>query len=39
MRSTGIIVSAHNSLCLSPIYYFASEELKQKYLTKLTTGE
>ncbi|HQL83938.1 MAG TPA: acyl-CoA dehydrogenase family protein, partial [Spirochaetota bacterium] len=37
--ATGTIVSAHNSLCLSPIYYFASEELKQKYLTKLTTGE
>ncbi|HPL17316.1 MAG TPA: acyl-CoA dehydrogenase family protein, partial [Spirochaetota bacterium] len=37
--SAGVIVSAHNSLCLSPIYYFASEELKQKYLTRLTTGE
>ncbi len=37
--SAGVIVSAHNSLCLSPINYFASEELKQKYLSKLTTGE
>jgi butyryl-CoA dehydrogenase len=37
--SAGVIVSAHNSLCLSPIYYFGSEEIKQKYLTKLTTGE
>jgi alkylation response protein AidB-like acyl-CoA dehydrogenase len=37
--SAGVIVSAHNSLCLSPINYFASEELKQKYLTRLTTGE
>ena len=37
--ATGTIVSAHNSLCLSPIYYFGSEEIKKKYLTKLTTGE
>jgi butyryl-CoA dehydrogenase len=37
--STGVIVSAHNSLCLSPIYYFGTDEQKKKYLTKLTTGE
>ena len=37
--STGVIVSAHNSLCLSPIYYFGTEEQKKKYLTRLTTGE
>jgi len=37
--STGVIVSAHNSLCLSPIYYFGTEEQKKKYLPKLTTGE
>jgi len=37
--STGVIVSAHNSLCLSPIYYFGTEEQKKKYLSKLTTGE
>jgi butyryl-CoA dehydrogenase len=37
--STGIVVSAHNSLCLSPIYYFGTEEQKKKFLTKLTTGE
>jgi len=37
--ATGTIVSAHNSLCLSPIYYFGSEEIKKKYLPKLTTGE
>ncbi len=37
--STGVIVSAHNSLCLSPIYYFGTEEQKNKYLSKLTTGE
>lgn len=37
--ATGTIVSAHNSLCLSPIYYFGSAELKKKYLPRLTTGE
>ena len=37
--STGVIVSAHNSLCLSPIYYFGTDEHKKKILSKLTTGE
>lgn len=37
--STGVICSAHNSLCLSPIYYFGTEEQKMKYLPKLCTGE
>ncbi|OHD65323.1 MAG: acyl-CoA dehydrogenase [Spirochaetes bacterium RBG_13_51_14] len=37
--STGVIVSAHNSLCLSPIYYFGSEQQKKTYLSRLTTGE
>lgn len=37
--SAGIIVSAHNSLCLSPIYYFGTEDQKKKFLSKLTTGE
>ncbi|MCP4133293.1 MAG: acyl-CoA dehydrogenase [bacterium] len=37
--STGVIVSAHNSLCLSPIYYFGTDAQKEKYLSKLTTGE
>jgi butyryl-CoA dehydrogenase len=37
--ATGTIVSAHNSLCLSPIQHFGSEEQKKKYLSKLTTGE
>ena len=37
--STGVIVSAHNSLCLSPVYYFGTEEQKKKYVSKLTTGE
>ncbi len=37
--SSGVIVSAHNSLCLSPIYYFGTDEQKKKYLPKLCTGE
>ena len=37
--SSGVAVSAHNSLCLSPIFYFGTEEQKKKYLTKLCTGE
>jgi len=37
--SSGVIVSAHNSLCLSPIYYFGTEEQKKKYLPKLCSGE
>jgi butyryl-CoA dehydrogenase len=37
--STGVIVSAHNSLCLSPLYYFGTEDQKEKYVSRLTTGE
>ena len=37
--TTGVIISAHTSLCASPIYAFGTEEQKQKYLTKLNTGE
>jgi alkylation response protein AidB-like acyl-CoA dehydrogenase len=37
--SVGIIVAAHTSLCSNHIYKAGSEEQKQKYLTKLTTGE
>ncbi len=37
--STSIIVSAHNSLCISPILYFGTEEQKKTYLPKLATGE
>lgn len=37
--TTGVIVSAHTSLCASPIYLFGSEEQKQKYLTPLAKGE
>lgn len=37
--TTGVIVSAHTSLCCTPIYQFGSEEQKQKYLPKLCSGE
>lgn len=36
--STGIIVSAHNSLCCSPIVEFGTEEQKKKYLPGLSNG-
>ncbi len=37
--SIGLSVAAHNSLCTGHIYNFGTEEQKQKYLTKLATGE
>ncbi|MCG8483496.1 MAG: acyl-CoA dehydrogenase [Clostridia bacterium] len=37
--STGVICSAHTSLCGIPIYLFGTEEQKQKYLTPLAKGE
>ncbi|MCM0649566.1 acyl-CoA dehydrogenase [Clostridium swellfunianum] len=37
--STGIILSAHTSLGMSPIYQFGTEEQKKKYLPKLASGE
>jgi len=37
--STGIIVSAHTSLCAEPIYTFGSEAQKMKYLVPLAKGE
>ena len=37
--SVGIILAAHTSLCSNHIYKAGTEEQKQKYLTKLTTGE
>src|SRR4051812_36085341 len=37
--SVGIIVAAHTSLCSNHIYKAGSPEQKQKYLTKLTSGE
>lgn len=37
--STGVIVSAHTSLCVNPIYQFGTEEQKQKYLVPLASGK
>ncbi len=37
--STGVIMSAHTSLCSWPIATFGSENQKVKYLTSLATGE
>jgi len=37
--SVGIIVAAHTSLCSNHIYKAGTEEQKQKYLTKLSSGE
>ncbi len=37
--TTGLIVSAHTSLCVVPILEFGNEEQKRRYLPKLTSGE
>ena len=37
--STGVIVSAHTSLCADAINKFGNEEQKEKYLTPLASGE
>jgi alkylation response protein AidB-like acyl-CoA dehydrogenase len=37
--SVGIIVAAHTSLCSNHIYKAGCNEQKEKYLSKLTTGE
>ena len=37
--TTGVVVSAHTSLCCAPIYEFGTEEQKKKYLPKLCSGE
>ena len=37
--TTGVILSAHVSLCASLINQFGTEEQKQKYLPKLASGE
>jgi len=37
--STGVLVSAHTSLCVYPILEFGNEDQKKKYLPKLATGE
>ena len=37
--TTGVIVSAHTSLCADPILTYGTEEQKQKYLVPLAKGE
>ena len=37
--TTSVLVSAHSSLCTWPISEYGTEEQKQKYLTKLASGE
>ena len=37
--TTGVILSAHTSLCCDPILTYGTEEQKQKYLVPLAKGE
>ncbi len=37
--TTSVMVSAHTSLCCWPISQYGTEEQKQKYLSKLASGE
>ncbi len=37
--STGVLVSAHTSLCCNPIYAYGTEEQKQQWLPDLLTGQ
>ena len=37
--TTGVIVSAHTSLCMDPINTFGTEEQKKKFLVPLAKGE
>ena len=37
--TTGVIVSAHSSLCCDPILHYGTEEQKQKFLVPLAKGE
>ena len=37
--TTGVIVSAHTSLCIDPIMTFGTEEQKKKYVVPLAKGE
>ncbi len=37
--TTGVIVSAHTSLCVDPIMTYGTEEQKQKYIPALAKGE
>ena len=37
--TTGVVVSAHTSLCTNPIYELGNEEQRKRYLPKLCSGE
>jgi butyryl-CoA dehydrogenase len=37
--STGVVVSAHSSLCCDPIFKHGTEEQKRKYLVPLASGK
>jgi len=37
--ATGVVISAHNSLCVDPILTFGSEEQKRQYLPKMASGQ
>lgn len=37
--STGIIVSAHTSLCISPVLEYGTQEQKEYFLTRLASGK
>lgn len=37
--STGVIISAHSSLAIDPIYRFGTEEQKKKYMPDLCSGK
>lgn len=37
--ATGAIVTAHTSLCCAPIYQFGTESQRQRYLSRLCSGE
>lgn len=37
--TSGVIISAHTSLCCQPIYQFGTEEQKMKFLVPLAKGE
>ncbi len=37
--SVGLIVAAHNSLCTNHIYTAGNDEQRQRYISKLATGE
>lgn len=37
--ATGVVISAHTSLCIDPILLYGTEAQKQHYLPKLASGE